>query len=112
MLLTTFISAPLAPATHTGETTKRRLLNHHVLARLEDWLALFVMLRPPFDAAASTKQAGNVKGDWEQCSGGDWAKVLRAGWIGQQQTVPRHQLPLPLSIYNLGPPIGLVVIAS
>jgi len=41
---------------------KRRLHSHHILARLEDSLALFVMPTPPFDATASTKQASNVKG--------------------------------------------------
>src|SRR5215471_478066 len=67
-LLTTFISPPPAGAAHTGETTKRRLLNHHVLARLQDSLALFVMLKPLSTRVASTKQANNVKGDCEQCS--------------------------------------------
>src|SRR5215831_15112444 len=97
MPLTTFISPPPAGAPHTGETTKRRLLNHHVLARLEDSLALFVMLKPLSTRAASTKQADNVKGDREQCSGGDSAKMLRANaesllrgrWAARLRAGPR-----------------------
>src|SRR5215472_3507466 len=104
MLLTTFISAPPARAPHTGETTKRRLLNHHVLPRPEDWLALFVMLNPPFDTTASTRQASNVKGDCEQCSGEDWAEVLRANAesLLRGRCVARPQAGLPELEGSLG----------
>src|SRR5215831_18580212 len=87
MPLTTFISPPPVGAPHTGETTKRRLLNHHVLARLEDSLTLFVMLKPLSTRAASTKQANNVKGGREQCSGGDSPKMLRAN----AESLPRDR---------------------